>query len=64
MSVHVAAAGNMCKVQPSQIIKIITDVIIADVGYNTQRQGYIDNISPALDFTGLQVYYNARDQAI
>jgi len=45
MFVDVAAIGSMFKVQQYQIIKIITDVIIADGGYNTQRQGYIDKIS-------------------
>jgi hypothetical protein len=58
MFVDLAAAGSMCKVQQYQIIKIIRCDYSRWWLQHTKARLYRQNISPALDFTGLQAYYS------
>ena len=58
MFVDLAVAGSMCKVQQYQIIKIIRCDYSRWWLQHTKARLYRQNISPALDFTGLQAYYS------
>jgi len=58
MFVDLAVAGSMCKVQQYQIIKIIRCDYSRWRLQHTKARLYRQNISPALDFTGLQAYYS------